>query len=117
MKFYLTFFFALVVSLSGVADEKSTESKATALKENLIYVCGNVKDINTGELLTGVEVKLEGTDKKTYTDFEGNFSFSNVVPGVYNISLSYISYEKINLPKQTLDGKNDMFELNLHPLN
>jgi len=44
--------------------------------------------------LVGVEVKIEGTDMKTYTDFDGNFSFNNLKPGEYKVVTSYISYQK-----------------------
>lgn len=67
---------------------KDNESTAT------MVLTGSIADQNSGESLVGVEVKLEGTDLKTYTDFDGNFSFQNVKMGNYKLVTKYISYEK-----------------------
>jgi len=56
-------------------------------------IAGTIADQNSGELLAGVEVHLEGTGQKTYTDFDGNFIFK-VRPGEYTLVTNYISYEK-----------------------
>jgi len=53
---------------------------------------GSVFDDATGESLPGVTIFLEGTTKGTLTDFDGLFSL-NTEPGVYNLRISYISYE------------------------
>lgn len=53
---------------------------------------GSVFDDATGESLPGVTIFLEGTTKGTLTDFDGLFSLSTE-PGVYNLRISYISYE------------------------
>ncbi|HFS67089.1 MAG TPA: SusC/RagA family TonB-linked outer membrane protein, partial [Flavobacteriia bacterium] len=44
-------------------------------------VKGNVKDKKTKEVLSGVDIILKGTTKGTATDFDGNYSISNVKPG------------------------------------
>lgn len=79
----------IAVNAKGT-DEKSsdTESNSTAL------ITGTVADLKSGEALVGVEVKIEGTDLKTYTDFDGNFAFKNVKPGDYKLVANYISYQK-----------------------
>jgi uncharacterized protein YvpB len=63
---------------------------------NKVKVSGKVIDQVTGEVLTGVSVQVEGTNHKTYSDFDGNFTFEGLKPGEYNITASYISYEKTN---------------------
>jgi len=74
-----------------------------------ISLSGRVLDLTSGETLTGVEVELEGTGLKTYTDLDGNFLFENIRPGTYNIVASFISYEKSLIEnfdtneKQTID--------------
>ncbi|MCF6332906.1 MAG: carboxypeptidase-like regulatory domain-containing protein [Draconibacterium sp.] len=83
----------VLVGFSTIAKEKEakaadTESIATTI------LTGSIADNNSGESLVGVEVKLEGTDLKTYTDFDGNFSFNNVKPGEYKLITNYISYQK-----------------------
>lgn len=87
------FILSVVLVNAKETDTKSgtttdTESEAT------MVVSGTVADQVSGESLVGVEVKIEGTDLKTYTDFDGNFSFSNVKPGAYKMVTTYISYEK-----------------------
>lgn len=67
---------------------KDTDGQATMM------LSGSVVDEQSGESLVGVEVKLAGTDKKTYTDFDGNFNFENIKPGEYKIETSYISYQQ-----------------------
>ena len=55
---------------------------------------GRIKDKDSGEYLAGVMVKIEGTDKMAYTDFDGKFSIDGIPPGEYKIVTDYISYEK-----------------------
>ena len=93
MKKGIIVIFMILVVLATQAKEKenkpedSETAATTALK-------GTVADEKSGEALVGVEIKLEGTDLKTYTDFDGNFSFNNVKPGEYKLVANYISYEK-----------------------
>ncbi len=65
-------------------------------KENVksVSLSGQVLDNITGEALAGVKVVVEGANESSYTDFDGNFSFANLLPGSYKISASYISYQK-----------------------
>lgn len=90
----ITILFALVLTVfvAGAAENENsaadTENTATTI------LTGTVADENSGESLVGVEVKIEGTDLKTYTDFDGNFSFKNVKPGEYKLVTNYISYQK-----------------------
>lgn len=55
---------------------------------------GYVIDRLSGEALGGVEITIEGTEQRIYTDFDGRFEISGLLPGAYNIIVSYISYEK-----------------------
>src|SRR6056297_2403338 len=54
---------------------------------------GKVIDATTGEALIGANVLLSGTTEGTITDFDGNYTFSEVPAGNQNITISYISYE------------------------
>ncbi len=88
---------ALVFTISIFAVQaKEKDSKTNNDAENTaaVVISGNVADKKSGEALVGVEVKIEGTDMKTYTDFDGNFSFNNLKPGEYKVVTSYISYQK-----------------------
>ena len=72
------------------------EEKGANKTENTtaLVVSGTVADEKSGESLVGVEVNIAGTDMKTYTDLDGNFTFKNVKPGEYKVVTNYISYQK-----------------------
>ncbi len=102
---------ALVFVTSVIAVQaKEKDSKAPANNDATATTIlkGTVADENSGEVLVGVEIKLEGTDLKTYTDFDGNFSFSNVKPGEYNVVANYISYEKKSETMKVSPDKNEL---------
>jgi len=81
-------FFAFQVSYAN------NESNPKEINNNTVAINGKIIDKETGETLTGVLVEIVGTDEKVYSDFDGKFEFKNIIPGTYNISVSYISYEK-----------------------
>ena len=91
-KFAIIFLLAITViavnAKEGEGKSVDAENAATSV------ISGIVADQNSGESLVGVEVKLEGTDLKTYTDFDGKFAFNNVKPGEYKLVTNYISYQK-----------------------
>lgn len=53
---------------------------------------GNVTD-QTGQPILGASVFLEGTQQGAQTDFDGNYRIENIVPGSYNLIVSYIGFE------------------------
>tara|TARA_R110002050_G_scaffold57866_1_gene130124 strand:- start:35062 stop:37689 length:2628 start_codon:yes stop_codon:yes gene_type:complete len=56
-------------------------------------ISGNVKD-KTGIPLPGVNVILDGTSKGAVTDFDGNYTITNVENGTYRLSATFIGYAK-----------------------
>lgn len=54
-----------------------------------ITVKGTVVDAN-GEPVIGASVLMKGTTNGTITDIDGNFTLSNVNPGILVVSLSLI---------------------------
>lgn len=56
---------------------------------------GKVTDTNTGEPLIGANILVQGTDLGAATDKDGQFIIINIPPGVYNVKVSYISYETV----------------------
>lgn len=72
---------------------------------------GVVLDNETGEALTGVAIRFEGSNETVYTDFDGNFKIVNVVPGNYNILSSYISYNDNKLKDVNVSGVNNVIRL------
>ena len=55
-------------------------------------IFGVVIDAQTQEPLIGVNIFVEGTDKGTTTDFDGNYELKNITPGSYNITASYLGF-------------------------
>ncbi len=69
----------------GINDGESTSITGT--------IRGKIVDATTGEGLIGANVFLTGTTTGTITDFDGNFSLSDVAPGSVSVTASYVSYE------------------------
>ena len=106
----------MFVALLGFiyADNEGTGSgDAPATPVQTISLSGKVIDFNSGEVLTGVEVTLEGTDIKAYTDFDGNFEIEEVKPGNYNIIASYISYDKSLIENFKANVENNEVDIKL----
>lgn len=115
MKTFLSVILVFIFFITVSADEK--DHKTANIEGATLSVSGTVTDEKTGEILVGVEVALGGTDKKCYTDFDGQFSFEEIKPGEYNITASYISYEKCELKKQSIDIFSDKLEVKLKPVD
>jgi hypothetical protein len=54
---------------------------------------GVVKEKGTNETMPGTTVVIEGTTTGASTDFDGQYIISGLKPGLYNLSISYISYK------------------------
>lgn len=74
-------------------------------------ISGVIIDEETGEALTGVEVKLNGSTEKTYTDFDGKFVFDGVKPGDYSVEAKIISYKPVE--RKLKVNTNEMHALNI----
>ncbi len=57
-----------------------------------VDIFGTVID-ETGQPIFGASVYLEGTQKGSQTDFDGNYSLEGITPGSYNLVVSYIGFE------------------------
>ena len=93
----------IFANAEGTKDKKAVEQSAPTTT-----LTGSVVDMQTGEALTGVEVSIEGTDIKAYSDFDGNFTFSNLKPGEYSIVASFISYKKSLVENYNTNTKNSV---------
>ncbi len=96
-------------------NEKSETKTASELA--VVDLTGTITDEKTGELLVGVQVCLKGTELKTYTDFDGNFTFKDVKKGNYDIVSTYISYEKELVENVHADQTKNQVEIKLHTSN
>lgn len=93
MKKIILSILALVLTIAVSAKENEAKAPASADNAITVVLAGSIADATSGESLAGVEVKIEGTELKTYTDFDGNFTFNGVKPGEYKVVTSYISYK------------------------
>lgn len=91
---FLSIVFVALFGFTYADNEGNTSGTPESAPVEMVSLSGTVLDFKSGESLTGVEITVEGTDIKVYTDFDGNFEIDNVKPGNYNIIASYISYEK-----------------------
>ena len=84
MNFKSTFFlFALCLVGFGALAQKGT-------------IRGVVYEDATGEQMIGVTALIPGTSIGAITDFDGAFQL-NVEPGIYNLKLSFVSFETITI--------------------
>jgi hypothetical protein len=88
--------FAILIAFatSSAFAEKSESKTETKSESAIVSLSGNVIDEVSGEALVGVEVKIEGSDVKTYTDFDGHFVINNMKAGQCKLVASYTSYSK-----------------------
>lgn len=107
----------LVLALS-ITSARASEPEVEPAAATTIHIGGKVSDVVTGEALVGVRLKLKGSDKKTYTDLDGNFSIEGVAPGTYDIEVDYVSYKNITLKQlaSTSSSLNLKVELEAVPL-
>jgi outer membrane receptor protein involved in Fe transport len=56
---------------------------------------GRVKDSKTGEGLPVVNIKVKGTYYGTATDFDGNYTISNMNQGTYTLEFSIVGYKMV----------------------
>ncbi|WP_204344889.1 TonB-dependent receptor [Psychroserpens algicola] len=79
----------LVMSVSSVIAQSS--------------ISGKVSD-TSGMPLGGVNVILEGTTQGAVSDFDGNYTISNVENGSYTLNATYLGYSKFT-QNVTIDGE------------
>jgi hypothetical protein len=63
------------------------------LAQTTVSIYGSVVDGQTSEPLIGVTIQIGQTGTGTVTNLDGNYELSNIEPGSYNISASYLGYE------------------------
>lgn len=103
----------LLIATTTSANHNPTNNNAEAKSASInTSLEGVVIDKLTGEPLVGVEVGIEGTGLKAYTDFDGSFRFESLIPGDYFISASLISYQFNRSNKFTV-SENKVNALNL----
>jgi CarboxypepD_reg-like domain len=95
----------LLLTLNSVAGNPVT---------GIIYVSGSVTDHNTNESLAGVEVRVQGTDIVTYTDFNGNYFLPELKAGTYTLEFKYPTYSQTSVVA-TGDQRDNQLNVELLP--
>jgi len=110
---------AVVFAFAGINSNSENKSKSTetASTNEVVSISGKVIDFTSGEALAGVEVAIEGSSKKVYTDFDGKFKIENIKPGAYNLIASFISYNKSLIEKLKIEKSNEELNIKLQPEN
>lgn len=67
-------------------------------------ITGSVQD-STGKVLIGVKVEIEPSDRQVATDDQGNFRISNVLPGQYTVTASYVGFKVYSAPVSVAAGQ------------
>ncbi|MCD4736337.1 MAG: carboxypeptidase-like regulatory domain-containing protein [Bacteroidales bacterium] len=102
----------LAITGSILADSAKSKNSENPPVETT-SISGTVTDFVSGEPLTGVEVSIEGSDVKAYTDLDGNFMIKDVKPGKYNLIFSYISYNKSLVEDMEVSEKKNEIDIKL----
>src|SRR5690606_5234472 len=104
MRKFIFFLFPIVLSVNLNAQTMGT-------------ISGTVKDINTQEGLTGVTIKLQGTDTiSTVSDDQGNFNLK-VPVDKYNLLASDLGYETLTMYNLNVTSGNALvLQLEMNPI-
>jgi hypothetical protein len=94
-------------TLFAESDGNPVEAAPTAV------VTGQVIDMATGEGLAGASITIDGAETKTFTDFDGRFRMNGLLPGKYDIKVSYISYEEVTIEQFNLTGVSETLKVKL----
>ncbi|MEX2395622.1 MAG: TonB-dependent receptor, partial [Balneolales bacterium] len=102
-----TFFLIInIVFFSVTVGELFAQSTGT--------LSGYATDSRTGEPLSGANVGIAGTTRGASTDSDGFYEITNIEPGNYNISATFIGYEpqqRSNINLRSAGNRNINFEL------
>lgn len=70
-----------------------------------VGISGQIVDHITGEALTGVKVKVSETNDFSYTDFDGRFTINGLLPGSYQVSTTFISYQDTDVQVEAKENQ------------
>ncbi len=85
----LALFVGLLFATTAVKAQVQGESQAAA-------ITGKVIDAETEQPVSGIELKIKGTQKTAETGQKGKFSFNQLKPGTHTITANPDGYKKVN---------------------
>jgi len=87
----LSFVATAIIMASGLYGQLSTGK-----------IEGTVRDADTGQPLSGVQVMVEGTRLGNLTNTDGYYFILNIAPGSRDITFSYTGYQKTTMSNVTV---------------
>jgi outer membrane receptor protein involved in Fe transport len=79
-------------------------------------ISGKITDAGSNEVLIGANVLVTGTLYGASTDIDGFYSIKNLHPGLYEIKITYISYQTTTVGNITVNGnQNVVINIALNP--
>ncbi|MDZ7756787.1 TonB-dependent receptor [Rhodohalobacter sp.] len=82
---FISYILALFMVLSGIDPDG----------DNNGTIAGQIMDARNLQPLTGATIMIDGTDRGTATDREGNFLIENVPVGSYNLTIRFLGYRTV----------------------
>lgn len=95
----------LVLGLMAYPQQAFAQARTT--------LSGTVTDVETGELLLGVNVFLVGTTSGAATDLDGRYTLPGIKPGEYTVQVTSIGYEKQLITGYQISGATQTLDIQL----
>jgi len=84
-------------------------------KDNIkIQFYGTVIEEMTGEPIPGATIHIKEFNQKIYTDFDGNFTIEDLIPGTYNLEVQFVSFEKKELKDLEITSESNSMLIRLN---
>jgi len=94
-----------------IIDEEKTKTDTVRYSK----LKGKIIDAVTWEPLFGVRVIIVNTEFETMTNFDGEYAFNNIEPGVYTISVSRVGHQNFDKIIGCVGGKTTVVNFKLAP--
>jgi TonB-dependent receptor len=65
----------------------------TAFAQKPGKIIGKITNKTNGETLITASIKIEGTDKRTFSDVEGKYAFNTLSPGKYKLNFEFLGFQ------------------------
>lgn len=104
-----TFLSTVLLILSVLINIASAQTQTQTIR-------GLVSDKQSQTTIPGVSIQIMGTDplKATSTDIDGRFKISGVIPGRYDLKVTYTGYKELVLPNVDVSaGKEVVLEIGI----
>lgn len=108
LEIIMTKFRVILLILLAVCTSAFAQSKGS--------ISGKISDKSTSDDLIGANIFIVGSSTGTSSDIDGSYSIRSLVPGRYQIRVSYISYQTMVVNNILIEaGKDTRLNLQLEP--